>query len=234
MTHNPCMPHRLKYERDHGTFFGREHELEWIHRTFFDCRIISLYGLGGIGKTRITVKYIYAYEHDYNTIFWANVDTNETLISSFVGMAQQMVDCDSQFSSDHTELSGPGFTSTAHQGNLIDHQGSIFTSANMSAHVIDRVMLWLSDDGFGKWLLVLDNADDLVNVNLPQFFPTASSGRILITSRNPNTHHFGIGHETQLLTEDAAVQLLLQKSRKDIGGGSYALHTLQTSFIDVM
>ena len=83
-------------------------------------------------------------------------------------MAQQMVDCDSRLSSDHTELSGPDFTSTAHQGNLIDHQGSIFTSANMSAHVIDRVMLWLSDDGFGKWLLVLDNADDVINVNLPQ------------------------------------------------------------------
>lgn len=95
-------------------------------------------------------------------------------------------------------------------------------------------MLWLSDDGFGKWLLVLDNADDVINVNLPQFFPTASSGRILITSRNPNTHHFGIGRETQLLTEDAAVQLLLQKSRKENGGQSYTFHTLQISFVDVM
>lgn len=46
MTHNPCMPHRLKYERDHGTFFGREHELEWIHRTFFDVTLFPYMASG--------------------------------------------------------------------------------------------------------------------------------------------------------------------------------------------
>jgi hypothetical protein len=82
-----------------------------------------------------------------------------------------------------------------------------------------RSISWLSDS-VKDWLLVLDNADDLDNVDLRSFFPTAASRRILITSRNPKSRHFGIGLEIQSLPEDAAVQLLLQKAGKDGEGKS--------------
>jgi hypothetical protein len=211
------LPPKLRYERDNGTFFGRGHELEWIHKSFVDRHIIAIHGLGGIGKTRIAVEYIYAYEREYNAIFWANADTNDTLALSFVAMARQLLDCESRSFSGSTMSVGTGFTSMAHQRNLTDDHGSILT--NETEQVVSAVVSWLSDS-VKDWLLVLDNADDLDNVDLRSFFPTAASRRILITSRNPNSRHFGIGLEIQSLPEDAAVQLLLQKTGTDGEGKS--------------
>jgi hypothetical protein len=106
---------------------------------------------------------------------------------------------------------GTAFTSMARHRNLTDQHDTIWTNA--TEEVVSTVISWLSDSA-QNWLLVLDNADDLDNVDLRSFFPTAASRRILITSRNPNSRHFGIGLEIQSLTEEAAVQLLLQKTGK--------------------
>jgi hypothetical protein len=176
---------------------------------FIERRIISIYGLGGVGKTRIAVEYVYAYEKDFNSIFWVNADTNETIVSSFVGVAQQIVDCEAKSFPEHN---APNFTSIAQRYNLTDQHGSILSSANVTDQVISEVLSWLSDDRWGNWLLVLDNADNLDNVDLPAFFPSAASGRILITSRSPGSRQFGFGKEIESLGEDAAVQLLLQKA----------------------
>jgi hypothetical protein len=211
------LPPKLRYERDNGTFFGRGRELEWIHKSFVDRHIIAIHGLGGIGKTRIAVEYIYAYERDYNAIFWANADTNDTLSLSFVAMARQLLDCESRSFAGNTMSVGTGFTSMARHRNLTDQHDTILTNA--TEEVISTVISWLSDSA-ENWLLVLDNADDLDNVDLRSFFPTAASRRILITSRNPNSRHFGIGLEIPSLTEEAAVQLLLQKTGKHGEGKS--------------
>jgi hypothetical protein len=182
--------------------------LEWIHANFVEHRIIAIYGLGGIGKTRIAVEYIYAHEKDFNSIFWVNADTNETIVSSFVGMAQQIMDCEAKSFPEHT---APNFTLTAQRYNLTDQHGSIL-SGNITDRVMSEVLSWLSDEHWGNWLLVLHNADNLDNVDLTTLFPSAASGRILITSRNPGSHQFGFGKEIKSLAEDAAVQLLLQKA----------------------
>ena len=212
----PCLPPKLRYERDNGTFFGRERELEWIHKSFVDRHIIAIYGLGGIGKTRLAVEYIYAYERDYNAIFWATADTKDSITLSFVAMAQQLLDCEPRILAESTLNLGT-FTSMARRRNLTDHHGSILT--NETDRVVSAVISWLSDSA-ENWLLVLDNADDLDSVDLRSFLPTAASRRILITSRDPKSRHLGIGLETQALPEDAAVQLLLQNAGKEGEGKS--------------
>jgi hypothetical protein len=209
------VPRKLGYERNNGTFFGREGELERIHKSFVNHHIVAIHGLGGVGKTRIAVEYIYSHERDYSAIFWANADTNDTLSLSFVAIAQQLVDCESRISSESALSLGADFTSMARHSNLTDNQGTILTNA--TDRVVSKVISWLSDS-VEDWLLVLDNADDLNNVDLRSFFPTAASRRILITSRNPISRHFGIGHEILSLTEDAAIQLLLQKAGKEDEG----------------
>lgn len=180
-----------------------------IHKSFMNHHIVAIHGLGGIGKTRIAVEYIYSHERDYSAIFWANADTDDTLSLSFVAIAQQLVDCESRISS---ESLGTDFTSMARHSNLTDNHGTILT--NVTDRVVSKVISWLSGS-VENWLLVLDNADDLDNVDLRSFFPNAASRRILITSRNPISSRFGTGHEILSLTEDAAVQLLLQKAGKE-------------------
>ena len=183
-----------------------------IHKSFMNHHIVAIHGLGGIGKTRLAVEYIYSHERDYNAIFWANADTNDTLPLSFVAIAQQLVDCESRISSESALSLGTDFTSMARRSNLTDNHGTILT--NVTDRVISEVKSWLSDS-VENWLLVLDNADDLDNVDLRSFFPNAPSRKILITSRNPISGRFGTGHEILSLTEDAAVQLLLQKAGKE-------------------
>jgi hypothetical protein len=78
------------------------------HANFVEHHIIA--SLGGIDKTRIALEYIYAHENDFNSIFWVNADRNETIVSSFVGVAQQIVDCEAKSFPEHTT---PNFTSIA-------------------------------------------------------------------------------------------------------------------------
>jgi tetratricopeptide (TPR) repeat protein len=47
----------------------------------------ALKGLGGIGKTQLAVEYAYRYQDHYPHTFWVNAATMETLIGSFVAIA---------------------------------------------------------------------------------------------------------------------------------------------------
>ncbi|KAK9578899.1 hypothetical protein V6Z98_005612 [Aspergillus fumigatus] len=79
---------------------------------------------------------------------------------------------------------------------------------------IGAVKGWLSRPENNKWLLVFDNADDLDNVPLHKFYPAVNWGHIIITSRDQAV--IGSiaenGHVLSPLTENDAVQLLLEKS----------------------
>ena len=47
----------------------------------------ALHGLGGIGKTQIALEYMYRYARAYTAIFWVSAETFETLLASFVTLA---------------------------------------------------------------------------------------------------------------------------------------------------
>ncbi|RHZ43372.1 LipA and NB-ARC domain protein [Aspergillus thermomutatus] len=83
-----------------------------------------------------------------------------------------------------------------------------------SKNKIGAVKSWLSRPENSKWLLVFDNADDLDTVPVHQFYPAVNWGHIIITSRDQAV--IGSiaenGHILSPLTENDAVQLLLEKS----------------------
>jgi tetratricopeptide (TPR) repeat protein/transcriptional regulator with XRE-family HTH domain len=47
-------------------------------------------GLGGIGKTQIAVEYAYRYRDTYRTVLWAHADSRNSLISSYVALANEL------------------------------------------------------------------------------------------------------------------------------------------------
>ena len=75
-------------------FTGRENKLKQIHEALLSdntvavSQPIAVCGLGGIGKTQTAVEYTYRYRDEYRFIFWVKADSEDSIISDYVGIAK--------------------------------------------------------------------------------------------------------------------------------------------------
>ena len=73
---------------------AREAELVEIHRALSgdgSRRTVVLHGLGGIGKTQLTVAYAKRHKNNYSAIFWLNIKDKDSLKQSFARVARQIL-----------------------------------------------------------------------------------------------------------------------------------------------
>ena len=72
-------------------FVARENELTKIHETLEgdrSRRAVVLHGLGGIGKTQLSIAYAKRHKDNYSVIFWLNIKDEDSLKQSFVKLAK--------------------------------------------------------------------------------------------------------------------------------------------------
>ncbi|KAH8194994.1 hypothetical protein TruAng_010833 [Truncatella angustata] len=152
-------------------FVAREGELAEMRRTLSSDgsrRIVTLHGLGGIGKTQLAVAYTKRYRNEYSAIFWFNFKDEASIQQSFSRVARQIL----QQHPNASHLSG------------LDPQQN-------AEEVVEAVKAWLSLPGNNRWLLVYDNYDnpkladrtDHGGIDIKRFLPIAYQGSIIITSR---------------------------------------------------
>jgi ATP/maltotriose-dependent transcriptional regulator MalT len=75
-------------------FVAREEELAEMHRTLSgdgSRRTVILHGLGGIGKTQLSVAYAKRHKDNYSAIFWLNLKDEDSLKQSFAKVAKQIL-----------------------------------------------------------------------------------------------------------------------------------------------
>ena len=80
------------------SFHGRKDLLDGIHNAFTSeakspCTgpaCFVLFGIGGIGKTSIALEYTYAYENDYDAIFWLRAESSIGLGDSYCAIARKL------------------------------------------------------------------------------------------------------------------------------------------------
>jgi ATP/maltotriose-dependent transcriptional regulator MalT len=75
-------------------FVAREEELTEMHKTLSSDgsrRTITLNGLGGIGKTQLTIAYAKRHKESYSAIFWLNIKDEDSLKQSFAKVAKQIL-----------------------------------------------------------------------------------------------------------------------------------------------
>ncbi|KAJ6780996.1 hypothetical protein PWT90_09037 [Aphanocladium album] len=136
-------------------FFDRDNIIEKIDNHFANLsvtkglRSIALYGLGGVGKTHVALKYASVKKEEFPAILWIKSETAESLEQSFSEIAVRL------------KLQGAG----------------------MSKHEENRILIldWLQKTTC-RWLLVYDNAETFEL--LLKYWPVASQGCVIITSRN--------------------------------------------------
>ncbi|KAL1925356.1 uncharacterized protein VTP21DRAFT_239 [Calcarisporiella thermophila] len=55
--------------------------------SFGECKVVALFGLGGIGKTQIMLRYCYANRQKYGYIFWLSAENWATTVDEFRNLA---------------------------------------------------------------------------------------------------------------------------------------------------
>ncbi len=88
---------RFEVRNPVGSFTGRTEELRELHKLIQKSQgvatvisqLVSISGLGGIGKTELAKKYIEEHSKDYdNNIIWIKAETHETMGQSFLRLAR--------------------------------------------------------------------------------------------------------------------------------------------------
>lgn len=162
-----CLGQAPQIEQD--AFIGRRAELqqlqEWFPPRNKDQRVVSIVGMGGLGKTQLSLAYARECRDQYTTIFWVNAKDETSLRQSFSVLA-------SIITTDNAALA---------------------TNISEEKTQVDLVRRWLSEEWNHEWLLILDNYDDpnLPNIrsatgfDIRSYLPYRAQGHVLITTRSP-------------------------------------------------
>ncbi|KAN0077448.1 HET domain containing protein [Elaphomyces granulatus] len=184
-------------------FVAREEELAEIHRTLRgdgSRRTVVLHGLGGIGKTQLTVAYAKRHRDDYSAVFWLNIKDKDSLKQSFAKAAKQIL----------------------REHPLASRLSSVDIKENFD-EMIDAVKEWLSLSNNTRWLMIYDNYDnpkllgntDPAAVDIRRFLPESYQGSVIITTRSSEVK---IGHRIRIRKlEDVrdSVKILSNASRRE-------------------
>lgn len=210
-------------QRNHQ-FSGREDLLEKIHsilkpdisddHSTFKRRVAVLYGLGGMGKSQISIEYAYRYSSAYTSVLMVDATSQATLSRSAFIMVEQLV---SHYKTQWGDA--PDFTQLGVQLGLsgcIDQHGRLLETSSADLATIGKAVKgWLSNAENNDWLVVFDNHDDIETVALEDFVPTVDFGKVIITSRRTEVRHLGKAVEVDEIGKGAGIQILLSSAGKD-------------------
>lgn len=155
---------------DEDNFIGRVGELEqlqsWLTLRFGQQNVVTLSGLGGMGKTQLSIHMIRQSGRQYSSVFWLDAKDENTLKAGLAALAGVVAE-----------------TATS----------STVTDVHEEERLVQQVRQWLSQRGNDKWLIVYDNCDDLrlpgmdslTGYDIRSYFPARAQGSILITTRPP-------------------------------------------------
>jgi hypothetical protein len=199
---------------------AREAELVEIHRELGgdgSRRTVILHGLGGIGKTQLSVAYAKRHKDSYSAIFWLNIKDKDSIKQSFAIMARQI-------SREHPLALG-----------LSD----VDTNESLD-EMIDAVKAWLNRPNNTRWLMIFDNYDNPklprnsnpTAVDIKNFLPESYQGSVIITTRSSQVRN-GYPIQIHKLGDVCdGLEILSNVSRREgLRSGKSVLHICDTDLI---
>ncbi|OLN96972.1 Nephrocystin-3-like protein 2 [Colletotrichum chlorophyti] len=122
-------------------FVGRGDELRRLHEALEwtgKRRTAVLHGLGGIGKTQLSIEYTRRHCNEYSAILWVNARDETSLKQSFQQAAQRII--------------------RKHPSVAYIQNAMVNRDLDETAEAVRR---WLDEAGNDRWLVVYDNYDDV-------------------------------------------------------------------------
>jgi Cdc6-like AAA superfamily ATPase len=147
-------------------FVGRETELEqlriWLAPRPKCQNVVAVYGLGGIGKTQLSIRFARRFADTYSSIFWLNAQDESTLKAGLVKIAAQVL------------------------------EEPIANNSSEEERMVQQMRQWFSRPDNDEWLVIFDNYDNprvphtsTTSYDIRDYFPHRVQGSILITTRSP-------------------------------------------------
>ncbi|KIM96972.1 hypothetical protein OIDMADRAFT_131554 [Oidiodendron maius Zn] len=170
-------------------------------------RSFGICGMGGRGKTRLAVEWVYTRMHHFDAIFWLNADDNAVLGESFASIAKQL-----------------GLDDTADGSDLTVSRERVKSWLARPLKSLDGPD---TADNEATWLIVFDNVDH--PPVLTEYWPVTGHGSVLITSRDPEakTNFYTKNHGMDLakLDIESSIKFIraLTKSIPDSTDGDKSL-----------
>jgi AAA ATPase domain len=204
------------------SFVGRKAHLQQIkdlfHRSvaehnfvgspLFDG-VVILYGLGGMGKTQLALKYAAENAEMYSAVLWINASNERNAHLGFRDTAKRYVDA--VMDERGAEVRQRELRKL-YLGHLVNADGELsFDEANLR-EITKSVISFLERDDNDNWLLILDNLDDLQSFDITDFLPKSPTRKVIITSRLTATTRLGYAVEVDAIDEGDAVEILLNNS----------------------
>jgi tetratricopeptide (TPR) repeat protein len=181
--------------------------------TFKDSSVphaLVIYGLGGAGKTQVTLRFVEDHYDEYCPILWVDAKSPETVRSSFERCADTL-----QLNVGKISQRGP---------------------ALKDSPAITSVLRWLGarDKSDPQWLVIIDNADD-VSYNVEDIIPRGPRGNIIVTSQHPQSSQLLKGQIERLqvgvMEEEEAITLLLKYLGTDAGFVAPEVHEAASKIV---
>lgn len=169
-------------------------------------KVFVLHGLGGVGKSQLSVEFARKYQTSFSAVFWINGSTQEKLRRSIADLANRLPQ-------DQISEKTKGY---------LQEEG--FTNVD---EVVNEVLEWLSQPLNNQWLLIFDNVDrefsassgDPEAFDLKNYFPEADQGSILVTSQLASLWRLGPDMKLEPVDELQGESILTNCFGKSVEGG---------------
>jgi hypothetical protein len=163
-----------------------------LRETFLGRKVFVLYGLGGIGKTQLAIKFAKDHQAKFDSIFFLDGSSQEALLRSFALVYY----CITRGKGPQAPVSG-----LPSKDNQVPPE-----------KMVEEVMQWLAQNQNIRWLLIFDNIDressDEGGFDIVSYFPPKDHGSILITTRLAPLTRLGQGKRVGRMSGQEAINLL--------------------------
>lgn len=171
-------------------------------------KLFVLNGLGGIGKTQLSLAYAREHQRDYSAIFWLDGQSQESLKQSLAKVVKQLPQgCISEPARNYTQ------------------QGS-----DQLNRTVEEVIAWFDLKGNTRWLLIYDNVDreysteikDPEAYDIDEYMPQTDQGSIIITTRQSQLRNRGDGLKLTEMTMNEGIEVLASRKHLSLTGEGHS------------